>query len=745
MPGSNHHAEGDRFGPIPARRDSGRGPGASPWAIAPRKAKISGVTGPKGGWPGGLRAPGRARARAGRGATTAGDAMIRRMTILRKGLILIAVPLLFQLGFIALTARLRVENARAVDWAIHSKEVLALSEACRVGLLSAHGAIQGYILTRDPSLRRGPPEALDRGLAGPARPAPQARSTTTRTRRAPRTCWQSREAGLPRLYEGGGPKLVGSGGARPDLGRDPARGSARPSSTRWIATSTGSFNRERAEPGRPPPAARLDETRGADRPDARRRRGGLDRLHADPGDRSSPGTSAGGSPGLTENSRRLAEGRELEAADRRRRRDRPARRRSSTRWPGPSPRAAARERNVHAELLERRAEELAVVNAQLGEKARENEMFVYSVSHDLRSPLVNLQGFSKELGMIGKDLGPAGRRRGGSRPRPAARPGRADRRPRWPSRSASSRSPSRRLSGIIDGLLRLSRAGRVEYRRQEVAVAPIVARVVSALRGTIDERGASVDRRRAPAGPGATRRPIEQVFANLDRQRGQLPRQGPAGSDRGPRGGPRRGTVGPSRTGPDSGRLRGPSTTAWGSPTRTRARSSPSFQRLHADVAKGEGDRPGPGPPGGRAALGGRVWFESEAGRGHDVLRRPCRRSPPIDDEAMRTDDSPRVGRSEGEGGRMATEPMTLILAEDDDGHANLVQRNLRRAGFVNDLVHVKRRPGGPRLHPGRGGPRRPEDHRFRPAPARHQHAEARRDRGPPADQRPTRRPRRSR
>ncbi len=38
----------------------------------------------------------------------------------------------------------------------------------------------------------------------------------------------------------------------------------------------------------------------------------------------------------------------------------------------------------------------------------------------------------------------------------------------------------------------------------------------------------------------------------------------------------------------------------------------------------------------------------------------------------------------------MATEPMTLILAEDDEGHASLVQRNLRRAGFVNEMVHVK-------------------------------------------------------
>ncbi len=36
------------------------------------------------------------------------------------------------------------------------------------------------------------------------------------------------------------------------------------------------------------------------------------------------------------------------------------------------------------------------------------------------------------------------------------------------------------------------------------------------------------------------------------------------------------------------------------------------------------------------------------------------------------------------------TEPLTLILAEDDEGHATLIQRNLRRAGFVNEMVHVR-------------------------------------------------------
>jgi CheY-like chemotaxis protein len=38
----------------------------------------------------------------------------------------------------------------------------------------------------------------------------------------------------------------------------------------------------------------------------------------------------------------------------------------------------------------------------------------------------------------------------------------------------------------------------------------------------------------------------------------------------------------------------------------------------------------------------------------------------------------------------MAAEPLTILLAEDDEGHASLIQRNLKRAGIVNDTEHVK-------------------------------------------------------
>jgi CheY-like chemotaxis protein len=38
----------------------------------------------------------------------------------------------------------------------------------------------------------------------------------------------------------------------------------------------------------------------------------------------------------------------------------------------------------------------------------------------------------------------------------------------------------------------------------------------------------------------------------------------------------------------------------------------------------------------------------------------------------------------------MAVEPLMIVLAEDDDGHASLVQRNLERAGLANGLERLK-------------------------------------------------------
>jgi CheY-like chemotaxis protein len=37
----------------------------------------------------------------------------------------------------------------------------------------------------------------------------------------------------------------------------------------------------------------------------------------------------------------------------------------------------------------------------------------------------------------------------------------------------------------------------------------------------------------------------------------------------------------------------------------------------------------------------------------------------------------------------MSKPPIILLLVEDDEGHANLVKRNLKRAGVANEIIHV--------------------------------------------------------
>ena len=37
---------------------------------------------------------------------------------------------------------------------------------------------------------------------------------------------------------------------------------------------------------------------------------------------------------------------------------------------------------------------------------------------------------------------------------------------------------------------------------------------------------------------------------------------------------------------------------------------------------------------------------------------------------------------------RMAEQPVTIIMVEDDEGHARLIEKNIRRAGILNDIKH---------------------------------------------------------
>ena len=254
--------------------------------------------------------------------------------------------------------------------------------------------------------------------------------------------------------------------------------------------------------------------------------------------------------------------------------------------------------------LARRANELTAINETLRQQTQENEMFIYSVSHDLRAPLVNLQGFSKELIDACDDL------------RKAVR--------------LSSLTPERRqhieqlvdedigealhylqtavlrASHIIDALLRLSRVGRVEYRRQQVHVRDIVQRVVDAMQVSIRARRARVVVHDLPSVWGDPTA-LEQVFANLV---GNAINYLDASRD----GRVEVGTT-PAPPGVHSLRIFYVKDNGLGIPAVAIPRLFNAFQRLHGNVATGEGI--------GLALVrrvverhGGRVWAESTEGVG---------------------------------------------------------------------------------------------------------------------------------
>ncbi len=155
---------------------------------------------------------------------------------------------------------------------------------------------------------------------------------------------------------------------------------------------------------------------------------------------------------------------------------------------------------------------LRALNDDLTQKNHENEMFVYAVSHDLRSPLVNLQGFSTELDEACRELQSLISQP--SVPQEVREPAMAILDQDVTQSVKFILNAVTRLGSIIDSLLRLSRVGRIEYRWQNVDVGAVVRRVVDATSATIAERGAVVtvhDLAPAWSDPSA----VEQIFANL--------------------------------------------------------------------------------------------------------------------------------------------------------------------------------------------------------------------------------------
>jgi signal transduction histidine kinase len=152
--------------------------------------------------------------------------------------------------------------------------------------------------------------------------------------------------------------------------------------------------------------------------------------------------------------------------------------------------------------------------ALLSEANEEIQRFVYIVSHDLRSPLVNIMGFASELDALQKQiferLGALRAQVGGEQD------GESDEALRSDVEEALSfiKSSVAKMDRLIAALLKLSREGQRQFQPQLIDMSQLLRSTLETLAHQARDVNAKIDIRELPP-ITSDRLALEQVFSNL--------------------------------------------------------------------------------------------------------------------------------------------------------------------------------------------------------------------------------------
>ncbi len=146
------------------------------------------------------------------------------------------------------------------------------------------------------------------------------------------------------------------------------------------------------------------------------------------------------------------------------------------------------------------------------EKNKELERIIYVASHDLRSPLVNVDGYSKELELTVTELFYALEK--GFNSQSELENFVLNMLPEIQSALKYIRSGTKQMDGLLKGLLKLSRTGRAAISIKNLDMNDLVARAVSAMEFQAKQSGATVKVSDLPPCRGDEMQVI-QVFSNL--------------------------------------------------------------------------------------------------------------------------------------------------------------------------------------------------------------------------------------
>lgn len=181
----------------------------------------------------------------------------------------------------------------------------------------------------------------------------------------------------------------------------------------------------------------------------------------------------------------------------------------------------------HVRELQRARSEVEELNAGLEERVnersedliqanREIQRYAYIVSHDLRAPLVNIMGFTSELDASLKSISTYVLADGTPLSEADVNDARVAVEQDLPEAIAFIRSSTKKMDGLINAILKISRDGRRELKPERIDLGELLEATAASIYHQVSEAGGEVNISVAQArGLITDRFSLEQIFGNL--------------------------------------------------------------------------------------------------------------------------------------------------------------------------------------------------------------------------------------
>lgn len=145
----------------------------------------------------------------------------------------------------------------------------------------------------------------------------------------------------------------------------------------------------------------------------------------------------------------------------------------------------------------------------------EIQRFAYIVSHDLRSPLVNVMGFTSELEAALRPLSQLVEQAAARDAALVSNEARLAVEEDLPEALGFIRASTQKMDRLINAILRLSREGRRTIAPVPIELTPLANSIVDGIRHLVDERGARIDVQDDMPTIKTDRLALEQIMSNL--------------------------------------------------------------------------------------------------------------------------------------------------------------------------------------------------------------------------------------